>query len=190
MKLATRIEDIIKPLGENSRQCFLSNAVQVADIIEFCARYTGSAELVVSSFSVSEEFLRRLFFMRSKGVITDATVVLDFKAVNKTLKLWPFIAQTIEHCYLADNHSKIVCLHNSLHTVAVVTSQNLTRGNRYEAAAIFADCDSALSLLAEIKNLIKYYSVPFHDVYRGRIEDDREAGISLHEALRNCADSE
>lgn len=190
MKRSTRIEEIIKPLDEAKQQCFFSNAVQVADIIEFCARYTGVAELLVSSFSVSEEFLRRLFFMRSKGMISNATVVLDYKAVNKTLKLWPFIAQTIENCFLADNHSKVICLSNSEHIVAVVTSQNLTRGNRYEAAAVFADCNSAYSLLADIKDLIKHYSVPFHDIYRGRIEDDREVGISLHEAIGDCSGAE
>ncbi len=68
----------------------------------------GVAEVWQTSFSISEEFLRRLFFICRANKVSRINLVLDHKATNKTLKLWAFITQVIERTYLADNHSKIL----------------------------------------------------------------------------------
>lgn len=91
-------------------------------------------------------------------------IVLDYKATNKTLILWPFIAQTVEHCYLADNHSKIMIINGGGKMVAVITSQNLTRGNRYECASIVTDTACCANIAAQLEDVIKSQSVPFHDI--------------------------
>ena len=99
--------------------------------------------------------------------------MLDFKATNKTLKLWPFISQVIEKTYLADNHSKILLVRSELgDTVSVVTSQNLTRGNRMESAFITTDKEIFSTLFNQVQDLIKNHSVPFYDIYRSAIETD------------------
>ena len=67
-------------------------------------------------------------------------LILDFKATQKTLRLWPFICQTMQHVYLADNHSKVLLVRSEKgDTVTVLTSQNLTRGNRVESALVTND---------------------------------------------------
>ena len=133
------ITDILLPLCANGYQAYLSNALQVADVLKWVLSQTGAADVRMTSFSISEEFLRRIFFIEKEGLVRSLDIVLDFKATNKTLKLWPFIAQTVENCYLADNHSKILLVSNELWKVAVVMSQNLTRGNRYESGFITTD---------------------------------------------------
>lgn len=133
------VSDILSPLAEKSCQAYLSNALQVADILRWVLAQTGPADVRMSSFSISEEFLRRIFFIRKEGLVRSLDIVLDFKATNKTLRLWPFIAQTVENCYLSDNHSKILLVSNEACKVAVVMSQNLTRGNRYESGFITTD---------------------------------------------------
>ena len=150
----------------------MSNAIQVADVLEYALAYTGPADVTMTSFSISEEFLRRLFFIRKKGNVKSLRIVLDYKATNKTLLLWPFISRTVEHCYLADNHSKILLIRGATNQVAVITSQNLTRGNRYECASIVTDGACYANIAAQLEEVIKSQSVPFHDIYRQRIAAD------------------
>ncbi len=155
----------LRPLGDAPVQAYISNRFQVADILVWILSQTGPAHVRVSSFSISEEFLRRLFFIEKEGVIRSLDIILDFKATNKTLLLWPFIAQTVDNCYLADNHSKVLLVSGDTLKVAVVMSQNLTRGNRYESGFISTLPEVFNALAAQFDDIIKKQSVPFHEVF-------------------------
>lgn len=173
MKRSSSISEILKPLAQKPNQAYLSNAVQVADILEWVLQQVGFAEVWQTSFSISEEFLRRLFFICKANKVSRINLVLDHKATNKTLKLWAFITQVIERTYLADNHSKILLVKGENgQTVSVVTSQNLTRGNRAESAFISTDPEIFASLLSQVQDIIKNHSVPLHDLFRNRIAAD------------------
>ena len=170
MKRTASMADILKPLSEAPSQAYLSNAVQVADLLEWILEQVGTAKVWQTSFSISEEFLRRLFFIEKSGRVSEFNLVLDHKATNKTLKLWSFMTQVIERTYLTDNHSKILLVEaDSGQTVAVVTSQNLTRGNRHESAFISTDKAIFDTLHAEVDNLIRNHSVPLGDLFKQRI---------------------
>jgi hypothetical protein len=133
----------------------------------------GVAEIWQTSFSISEEFLRRLYFITRDKKVSRINLVLDHKATNKTLKLWSFIIQVIERTYLADNHSKILLVNGENGTkVSVVTSQNLTRGNRAESAFISTDPAIFDNLFAQVNDLITNHSVPLNDLFRDRITTD------------------
>lgn len=165
------ITDILLPLCANGYQAYLSNALQVADVLKWVLSQTGPADVRMTSFSISEEFLRRIFFIEKEGLVRSLDIVLDFKATNKTLKLWPFIAQTVENCYLADNHSKILLVSNELWKVAVVMSQNLTRGNRYESGFITTDAAVFDNLHQQLDYIITRQSVPFHDIFSRTVDN-------------------
>ncbi len=173
MKRNADIGSILRPLSEAPNQAYLSNAVQVADILEWVLHQVGLSEVWQTSFSISEEFLRRLFFICKGQKVSRINLVLDHKATNKTLKLWAFITQVIEHTYLADNHSKILLVKGENgKTVSVVTSQNLTRGNRAESAFISTDPAIFAQLYAQVQDLITNHSVPLNDLFRQRLEAD------------------
>lgn len=170
MKRAASIEKILKPLAEKSYQVYLNNAVQVADILEWILEQVGRSEVWQTSFSISEEFLRRLYFITKVNEVSRINLVLDHKATVKTLKLWAFITQVIERTFLADNHSKILLVKSEKgDTVCVITSQNLTRGNRYETSFISTDKEIFNTLFSQVNDLIKNHSVPLHDLFRERI---------------------
>ena len=172
MKRTEDINDILKPLSATASQAYLSNAVQVADILEWILEQVGTARVWQTSFSISEEFLRRLFFIEKGGRVSEFNLVLDHKATNKTLKLWSFIAQVIQRTYLADNHSKILLVEAaSGECVSVITSQNLTRGNRHESAFISTEKHIFDTLKKQVEDLIKNHSVPLHDLFAQRISD-------------------
>ena len=173
MKRTADINSILRPLRDAPNQAYLSNAVQVADILEWILQQVGVAEVWQTSFSISEEFLRRLFFICKANKVSRINLVLDHKATNKTLKLWAFITQVIERTYLADNHSKILLVKGDNGTVvSVVTSQNLTRGNRAESAFISTDPEIFAGLFAQVNDLITNHSAPLNDLFRQRLAAD------------------
>lgn len=173
MKRGTDIEQWLKPLAEQPNQAYLTNALQVADVLEWILEQLGPSTVWQTSFSISEEFVRRLFFIEKSGHVEEYNLVLDLKATNKTISLWPFICQVVNKTYLADNHSKILLVESKKgEVVTVVTSQNLTRGNRAESAFISTDLDIFRSVKAQIEDLITNHSVPLNDLYRARIGAD------------------
>lgn len=173
MKRTASISDILRPLKDAPCQAYLSNAMQVADILEWILSQVGVAEIWQTSFSISEEFLRRLYFICKDKRVSRINLVLDHKATNKTLKLWAFISQVIERTYLADNHSKILLVKSQKgDMVSVVTSQNLTRGNRAESAFISTDPGIFATLFSQVNDLITNHSVPLNDLFRQRLTTD------------------
>jgi hypothetical protein len=172
MKRTANISDILRPLATTPHQAYLSNALQVADVLEWILEQVGDATVWQTSFSISEEFLRRLFFIEKGGKVKEFNLVLDHKATNKTLKLWSFISQTMKRTYLADNHSKILLVQaDSGQVVSVVTSQNLTRGNRHESTFISTDVGIFTTLHSQVEDLIRNHSVPLNDLFQQRITE-------------------
>lgn len=170
MKRTASIADFLKPLADTPNQAYLTNALQVADVLEWILEQVGKAKVWQTSFSISEEFLRRLFFIEKRGKVSEFNLVLDHKATNKTLKLWSFISQVMKRTYLADNHSKILLVESEAgETISVVTSQNLTRGNRHESTFISTDKAIFNTLHAAITDLIRNHSVPLNDLFEQRL---------------------
>ena len=173
MKRSASIEDFLKPIREKPYQAYLSNALQVADVLDWVLQQLGKSEVWQTSFSISEEFIRRLYFIEKSGLVTRFNLVLDHKATNKTLKLWAFITQVITTTYLADNHSKVLLVRSERgEVVSIITSQNLTRGNRSESAVVTTDPDIFATLQSQIDDLIKNHSVPLNDLFSRAIAAD------------------
>ena len=63
MKRSASISDYLKPLSDVPNQAYLTNALQVADVLEWILQQVGKSKVWQTSFSISEEFLRRLFFI-------------------------------------------------------------------------------------------------------------------------------
>lgn len=170
MKRSASISDYLKPLADTPNQAYLTNALQVADVLEWILQQVGKSKVWQTSFSISEEFLRRLFFIEKGGKVLEFNLVLDHKATNKTLILWSFICQVMKRTYLADNHSKILLVESEAgDTISVVTSQNLTRGNRHESTFISTDKAIFAALHGQVTDLIQNHSVPLNDLFAQRL---------------------
>ena len=97
------VNQIIKPLSGTPLQAYLDNRIQLFDIIEKILSETGPAEIYISTFSTSEEFLRRIFKLRQKGLITRATMLTDLKASRKTINLYTFISMDGVNMYISES---------------------------------------------------------------------------------------
>ena len=163
---------MLKPLASHPTQCYLTNVLQVADVLEWVLAQVGKSTVWQTSFSISEEFLRRLFFIEKSGKVDAIHLVLDFKATQKTLRLWPFLTRVIEHTYLADNHSKVILIKSDAgQTVSIITSQNLTRGNRNESAIVTTDAAVFATFHASLTDIMKNHSVPLSELFAQKIAE-------------------
>ena len=163
---------MLKPLASHPTQCYLTNVLQVADVLEWVLAQVGKSTVWQTSFSISEEFLRRLFFIEKSGKVDAIHLVLDFKATQKTLRLWPFLTRVIEHTYLADNHSKVILIRSETgQTVSIITSQNLTRGNRNESAIVTTDAAVFATFHASLTDIMKNHSVPLSELFAQKIAE-------------------
>lgn len=129
----------LKPLGLCKVQPYISRDIQLADLIEWALTQIGRAQITISTFSTSEEFLRRLYRMKKEGKVSHCELICDLRAARKTITLKNFMESTFDRVYLCQNHSKVVLLSSGSNKVAIVTSQNQTRGDRYEAGIITSD---------------------------------------------------
>lgn len=129
----------LKPLGICPAQPYISKDIQLADLIEWTVNQIGRADIVISTFSTSEEFLRRMYRMKKEGRVLRCELICDLRAARKTITLKHFMQSTFDRVYLSQNHSKVVLLSSGDNQVAIVTSQNQTRGDRYEAGIITSD---------------------------------------------------
>lgn len=169
MKRSAKIDDILKPLEMLNSQAYISNALQVADVFEWMITQfeTPPQDVIVyqSTFSISEEFLRRMYFIKRRCP-GSYRVIIDRKALQKTVSLWKFISQVYDSVYVSDNHSKILIVESQNRRFGMITSQNLTRGNRAESAVVSCDRNLIDPLLADFLDLAKNNSVPMHEIYK------------------------
>ncbi len=144
----------LKPLHHYPVQPYLSQHIQIYHVIDSILRQIGPAELINTTFSVSEEFCRAIYRLRREGLITHAVEVADFKAASKTVRINGFMASVFDEAYLAEIHAKVVLLRNDRYRVSVVTSQNQTRGNRFECGIITTDASTYSFLETAVRDII------------------------------------
>lgn len=130
------VRRLIKPLACSKVQAYFSSEFQLYHLLEFILEQTGSASLVLTTFSVSEEFVRKLVQMKERGLISCLAIVADHRTAVKALRLTLFTNNIAEELLLGNNHAKVLLVQNKDWKVSVVTSQNQTRGNRIECGMI------------------------------------------------------
>ena len=161
------VREILKPLSDAPLQAYLDNRVQLFDIIEYILSQTGPASIYISTFSTSEEFLRRIFKLRQKGMLTSAVMLADLKASRKTVNLYRFISSVFDDVYLTENHSKVILIHNAQWHVSICTSQNQTRGNRTESGMISTSQDIYSKLLSQFSDIVNNHSILLDGLFNG-----------------------
>ena len=57
----------LHPLRIAKHQVHLSDRIQLVDVLRWILAQTGKADVTITSFSISEEFLRRLVYLRRDG---------------------------------------------------------------------------------------------------------------------------
>ena len=81
------------------------------------------------------------------------------------------MVQAIDNIFLTDNHSKLILIESDSDPmrVAIITSQNLTRGNRHESAIITTDQEVYATLLHSFQDMMTNHSVPLKELFNAKI---------------------
>lgn len=127
-----RNETLIQDPSLHPLQAFVSDGLQLGDVLERLLQFSGVARVVVSTYSVGEEFLRRCHWLRKCGLISHLLIIADTKAADKTARLNVMVRRVADEVRLCQNHSKVLLVEGLKSSVLVLTSQNQTRGNRLE----------------------------------------------------------
>ena len=127
---------ICKILPDRSVPYFSKGNVQLHHILLDVLSQVGEADLFISSFTISEEFIRKLYKLKLSGQIKSLKLLIDIRSSKKTLHLSYFLSKVADEVFLANNHSKLMLIKTEQYSVSIITSQNQTRGNRYEAGII------------------------------------------------------
>ena len=148
-------EEKFLPIDKKSNQVYLGRGIHTLGLIGWILSQTGPAEVIVTTFSTSIEFLSGFFNLRKKGLITDATMVADLKASKKTMKLDAILDSCFEHIHLAENHSKVVLIATDTEKISVISSQNNTYGGRIECTYVTTDTEIYDNLCADISTMVE-----------------------------------
>ena len=154
---------LLKPLGCCSVQPYFSKEISLADLIDWVILQIGAADVVISTFSTSEEFIRRLHRLKKDGKVRRCEMVCDLRAARKTVALHRFMESVFDRVYLSQNHSKVVLLSSGRNAVAIVTSQNQTRGDRFEAGIITTNEFTFKELEVGLQDCIRNHSILIND---------------------------
>lgn len=150
------ISEIFKPISPDYIGADLNNKFQLYNLIEWVLLQTGPAHVIVLTFSMSEEFIRKMLKLQKSGLLKSCTVMLDFKAVQKTQKLIRFAENVFNSVSYCKTHAKVVVIEtdNLLFPGVIITgSQNATRGNRTESTVITTDEETFYTLKSKIQSL-------------------------------------
>jgi hypothetical protein len=145
-----KVREHIKSLACTPVQAYFSSDFQLYHLLEFILAETGTSDLILTTFSVSEEFIRKLLQMKEKGLISSLAIIADHRTAVKALRLSLFTKNIAEELHLGNNHAKVVLVKNKNWNVSVVTSQNQTRGNRIECGMVCTIPEIYDSLLKSI----------------------------------------
>lgn len=166
------VNEVLKPLSGAPLQAYLDNRIQLFDVIEKILTETGPADIYITTFSTSEEFLRKIYRFKKRGLIRRATMVTDLKASKKTLNLYHFVSNVFDDVFLGENHSKVILITNSKWTVSVCTSQNQTRGNRAESGVITTDKGVFDAFYRSLSLLIQNKCIQLNGIFSGANKTD------------------
>lgn len=148
-----RIDTMLRPMRHGD-QVYLGKGLHVLGLLRWILSQTGKAEIWVSTFSTSEEFLAGFLRLRNEGLVGRATLVADLKAARKTEVLKPLMTGCFDDVFLGENHSKVMLVQNDHWTVSVITSQNQTYGGRAECTMVTISQETFLQLFTGLKDIM------------------------------------
>lgn len=153
--LSSKVDAILKPIGPDYVGAYLNPGIQLYDLIEWVLHQIGKSDITIMTFSISEEFIRKIWMLREMGLIGKVALILDFKAIQKTQQLLRFAQNVFSDIHFSKTHAKVVLIQSSTYQVSITGSQNCTRGNREESGIVTTDPQINKKLQAEIQRIIE-----------------------------------
>ena len=133
----------------------INNSTSLHQMLNTILERTGPASVWLSSFSICDEAICSLKWMKDSGLITDLHCILDYSMRKTRMDLLEFLAKISEELILNHNHTKIILILNEKHSVSLITSANFTENRRWEVGIEHGLPEVAEILLQFMKEAIK-----------------------------------
>ena len=154
LMLLSRVDAILKPIGSDYVGAYLNTGVQLYDLIEWTLQQIGKSDITIMTFSISEEFIRKIWMLKQMDLIGNIMLIIDIKAANKTQKLMRFTENVFDSVCFRKTHAKVVLINNPKMYVTITGSQNATRGNREESGIVTTNEETYIKFANEIERII------------------------------------
>lgn len=105
-------------------------------LLRFLLEKFGSAHLLMTTWSLTEEPLRSMVMMKDQGLLKSARCILSERISERTPGVMQFAEQFFDELKLMRLHAKVTVLMGDDWGVSVVSSANFTRNPRIEAGVI------------------------------------------------------
>lgn len=126
----------------------------VHELLPFFLSEVGPFHLSLSTFNISEDALRPVFFMRERGELLSSRFIFDINIRRHKLDMLLFARSVADEIHLSSSHMKVVLCRNAAVSIAVVGSANMNKNIRHEAGFITTD-----------PRLFDFYADYFDDVF-------------------------
>ena len=177
------IQKRLRPLSEQPLQAFLGTGIHTLGLLGWILQQVGRADVYVSTYSTSEEFLSGFHNLQKKGLIAHSVLLADLKASRKTVKLSALMSRCFDQVYLGQNHSKVVLVQTDKgRCISVISSQNQTYGGRAECTMISTSQEIFMDLYCGFKDIVKQ-SVLLDGLFPGPTTEDRAVSSHSHSCL-------
>lgn len=189
MSRGKRVSSILKNLKIQPLQSYLGVGLHTLGLLNWILQQTGPADVYISTFSTSEEFLSGFFNLKRKHLINHSVMLADLKASKKTVHLYQLMQNCFDSVFLGQNHSKIILVQNENWLVSVLSSQNQTYGDRNESTIVCTNPDIFLNLFSGFKNIIDDNSIQINGLFNRLDTKNRRAGASIDATDRDIIPS-
>ena len=106
------------------------------ELLEFLLMQTGPADVWLTTWTITENPVRRLFALRNEGIIKTLSCVLDYRIQGRKSGPFQLLEQTADRIKLAQCHAKAIAIANDEWKVSVIGSANFSMNPRLEAGVI------------------------------------------------------
>jgi len=142
---AGTIEDDFGPLSPGLFYHYVNSGQwSLHDLLTHALQFSGPAQVMVTSFSLSETAIRSFVHLMDSGLITRLDCLFDISTKRNKLELLMFAQNVSSKVYISSNHAKFIAIKTPDVCVCINTSANLTVNRRHEAGVLVTDKDAAL----------------------------------------------
>jgi len=106
------------------------------DLLIYILKQTGPADVLVTTWSISETAIRDIFVKYKDGLIRSIKFLIDPRIKVRNPKPLQLLAANFPYKFIAC-HAKVTTIENDEWQISIVSSANMTNNPRFERGVIF-----------------------------------------------------
>lgn len=139
------LHKLLQQLAPDSVLKYYTNgAWSMHQMLDYLLQIIGPAELVMSTWTITEDPARTLLNLKQSGQITAIHALFDYRVRERSAGAHQILSSICDSLALGKCHAKVTVLTNDQWSVSIVGSANFSRNRRMEAGTIFTDKEAVL----------------------------------------------